>query len=157
MSDPLPSSFVKPWTEEKTLESFHLERPREELVSAIISNALYSPFLILSPLTFDCVINDCTEFARCFGDGVKGASLQAQISRHLTPNVKKMRNALAKGEDPASIPMGNLYGSYKKNDGEGQLEFLLSVARFPSVSLFTLSIRLIFEQRLSDLWAKMLL
>ena len=157
MSDPLPSSFVKPWTEEKTLESFQLERSKEELVSATISTALYSPLFILSPYTFDRVINDRTEVARCFGDGVKGASLQAQISRHLTPNVKKIRNALARGEDPASIPLGNLYGSYKKNDGEGQLEFLLSVARSPLVSLFTLSIRLIFEQRLSDLWAKMLL
>jgi hypothetical protein len=77
------------------------------------------------------------EIARCFGDGVKGASLQAQMSRHLTPNVKIIHDALARGDDPATIPLGNLYGSYKKKAGEGE-------TGFPSVNC-TFSFRLRFQ------------
>lgn len=59
------------------------------------------------------------DIARCFGDGVKGASLKAQMDRHLGRNAKIIHDALARGIDPATVPLGNMYGNYTKKDGDG--------------------------------------
>jgi len=59
------------------------------------------------------------EIARCFGDSVKAGSLSAQMNRHITPNVKLIKDALARGENPGAVPLGGLYGKYKDNKNQG--------------------------------------
>jgi hypothetical protein len=47
------------------------------------------------------------EIANCYGDGLTAGALQKQISRCINPNVKLIRESVARGEDPAkAVPIG---------------------------------------------------
>lgn len=56
--------------------------------------------------------------ARCFGAGLKGATLAVYFTRNLRPNAKLIQEALARDEDPSvTVPLGV---EVKVTGGKGQ-------------------------------------